>query len=257
LDRLEIAGVGIALELEEVEPVLMRRIAGAYGRFIRPGGPVQFRFHVRGGAARVEIAPPRVTYSDGAVVLEEAEEFGELDPISGVARIATDRALLGLDAFLRAAVSLGVERRGGCLFHAAAVVVDGLAYLFPGHSGAGKSTLASLAQTPLSDEICAVTPVRDGLIAHATPWWRGQASCAPLAGVFSLSWQGEGLSFRPPGAALRHLLANLVIMLDGAESRKATFAAAGRIAASVPFGQLAFGRETDIDLLLRRCRRAA
>ena len=69
--------------------------------------------------------------------------------------------------------------RGGCLFHAAALVVDGAAHLFPGRSGAGKSTLASLAGDVLSDELAAVLPDGGGFRVHGTPWWTGRAGSAP------------------------------------------------------------------------------
>lgn len=157
-----------------------------------------------------------------------------------------------VDTLLRTALQLDVHARGGCLVHAAAVVIGGRAHLFPGRSGSGKSTLAALASHSLCDELCVVLPRPGGLEVHGTPWWRGQAGSARLAGVYQLAWDAEEVSWRSRGEGLRHLACNLVLPFDGPGERAAAFAAAGRIATQLPFGRLAFRRDSDVDALLRR-----
>jgi len=165
--------------------------------------------------------------------------------------------LFAVDALVRAALTLDVLSRGGCLFHASAVQVDGKAHLFPGRSGAGKSTLTTLSSAPLCEELCAVLPGPGGFQVHGTPWWNGRPACAPLAGVYELAWGGEGVALRPRSEGLRHLLANVTLVLDEPATRAAAFLAAGRVAAGVPFGRFSFTPRSNVDGLLRDARRAA
>lgn len=55
--------------------------------------------------------------------------------------VASDRAT-ALEHVLRGAAIFAAMPAEALFFHAAALVFDGDAYLFPGHSGAGKSTIA-------------------------------------------------------------------------------------------------------------------
>jgi hypothetical protein len=60
--------------------------------------------------------------------------------------------------------------RGFGLLHASAAVVDGVALAFTGYSGAGKSTLAlhllEQGAELLADDVVALSPTGDGLLAH-------------------------------------------------------------------------------------------
>jgi hypothetical protein len=60
--------------------------------------------------------------------------------------------------------------RGHEVFHASAVLVDGFAFAFMGESGAGKSTLAlnlhRYGARLLTDDVLALSPSNDGVIAH-------------------------------------------------------------------------------------------
>jgi hypothetical protein len=65
---------------------------------------------------------------------------------------------------------LAAALRGRELFHASAVAVDGEAYAFVGLSGAGKSSVAAhlvaRGGTLLTDDVLALEPTRDGVLAH-------------------------------------------------------------------------------------------
>lgn len=98
-----------------------------------------------------------------------------------------------LDSLLRILLTVVLLPRNGFLLHAATVVRDGRAYVFPGRSGAGKSTVASLSPegSVLTDEISLVRYFHGCWQAYGTPFW-GEFRAAglnrhfPLAGIYSL-----------------------------------------------------------------------
>ncbi len=250
---LDVAGTRIAVQVDRSTGRLEER----YGAFATQARTAGWTFALRAGPPTLGRLTGRAVRRGGLVVVEGAEAMGSLDPVSRRAEVVADPSLVAVDGLLRAAVTLDVLGRGGCLFHAAATVVDGRAHLFPGRSGSGKSTLASLARLALSDEVCAVVPGPEGLRVHGTPWWTGRPGSAQLAGVYALAWHAEGVSLLPRAAGLRHLAANLTLGVDEPATRRAAFAAAGLVAASAPFYRLSFTPSSDVDALLRRPRRAA
>ena len=86
--------------------------------------------------------------------------------------------------------------RQGAIVHAAGMVLDGRAFIFPGKSGAGKSTICRLLAARdeielLSDDRMIVRKMDGTFRAYGTPW-PGEAgiavnASAPLAGIFFLS----------------------------------------------------------------------
>jgi hypothetical protein len=248
-ERLDIAGARITLSGH----LPRERIRTRYGAFAAGSGSGGWLLDLRRGPVAYGAITGRVVRRGEERVLEGLEAAGWIDPAARRGEVLAD----AVDLLLRAAVNFDVLSRGGCLFHAAAVAVQGRAHLFPGRSGAGKSTLASLARVPLGDELCAVVPGPGGLRVYGTPWWSGRPGSAPLAGVYALAWDGEGVAPLPRRQGLRHLLANITLVADEPATRAAAFAAAGRIAAAVPFGRFSFGRASDVDALLGREKRAA
>lgn len=105
-----------------------------------------------------------------------------------------------LSSMLRIVYSFVLPSHGGISVHAAAVVRDGMAYLFMGRSGTGKSTHAALWQrcfpgcVLLNDDNPTVR-VNDGSITvYGTPW-SGKTPCYrnlgyPLGGVARLRQGG-------------------------------------------------------------------
>jgi hypothetical protein len=251
--RLDIAGVRIDLAVERPHP----RLAERYGPFGGGAGPAAWHLAVRPGALALGLLTGRCVRECGRMVVEGAEAMGSLDLATRRGEAVADESLVAVDGLVRAAVTLDVLAGGGCLFHAAAVVVDGRAHLLPGRSGSGKSTFAALASSPLSDELCAVLPRGDGHAVHGTPWWTGRQGRAPLGGVHVLAWDGEGSSPLSRREGLRHLVGTVTLFVDEPGTRAAAFAAAARVAGSAPFGRLAFTPRSDVDALLRASGAAA
>lgn len=246
---VQIAGVAIDLRLSGPAPEVHAR----YGAFARRSGPAAFVLDVRPGPlAGLGRVTGRPVLAGAGWRLAGAEHLGWMDPSDGTGEVVADPSLLVLDGLVRAAVGRDVLARGGILVHAAAVRVDGRAHLCPGRSGAGKSTLAGRAGHALSDELAAVLPCADGIVVHATPWWASQGGEAPLAGVYVLAWDGEGVETLPRAGLLRHLATNLVLPFDGDAERARALGAAARIAAAAKFARLSFRRDTDVDAVLRR-----
>jgi hypothetical protein len=251
---LSLAGAAIDLCVPGSPPA---KLAGRYGAFVRPDGPARWHLELRPGALpHGESMTGRVTLRDGVLRLDGRERHGFLDARTGTGEALLDPHLLVVDALVRVALALDLNARGGCLFHAAGLVVDGEAHLAPGRSGAGKTTLAGLAGDVLSDEICAVVPDGEAFRAMGTPWWEGRPGAAPLAAVWELDRDAERTRALGRAEALRHLCANLVVpTVEGAE--RTAFELCGRVAAAVPFGRLSFRLDTDVDALLGRGKVAA
>ena len=246
---LEIAGVRLDLLASAgVESSGLNR----YRAFAGAAGPAAFTLWLGSEAGpAVGGTELRVVERGGRWCVAGAEDAGWLDPANGTGEVRGGAGGLFLDALIRSAVGAAVLSRGGLLVHAAAVVVDDAAHLFPARSGSGKSTLASRAAHPLSDEISAVLPASVGFWAHATPWWTSRGGSAPLARVYALAWGGEGVE-PARGSALRQLAGNLVLPLDSPANRARALGAAAAVAHCVPFARLAFRPDSDVERLLRR-----
>jgi len=252
---LDLAGARIDLEVEgTVPPLLEARYAG----FAARSGPARWRLRLHPGPVPSLAAMSGRAVPAGATVrLEGVEGHGALDVARRCGDARLDPNLVIADALLLATFCLDVLERGGCLLHAAAVEVGGLAHVAPGRSGAGKTTFASLAASRLSDELCAVVPDRAGFRAHGTPWRTGRAGSAPIAAVWTLAWDGEGTEPLPPPLALRHLVTNLFLPVTGRSALETAFSACSRVASAVPFGRLAFRPDSRVDALLSKPGRPA
>lgn len=245
---LEIAGVRVDLASPAPHPGLAR-----YRPFAGASGPARWRIELCPQAAVAVAGVPGLSVVEaegGRWRISGVEAGGWLDPVAGTGSVALDPGALLLDAFLRSAVGAVLLAGGGLLVHASSVVVDGAAHLFPARSGSGKSTLAALAGHPLADEVSALVPEAGGFRAHATPWWRSRGGSAPLARVYAIAWDGEGVT-PLPGSPLRQLATSLVLPLDVPPNRERALAAAAAVARTAPFARLAFRRDSDVDGLLR------
>ena len=157
---------------------------------------------------------------------------------------------LPLDAFIRVLFSLALIEHGGLLVHAASLVRDGRAYLFPGRSGAGKTTLARMAPdaTLLSDEL---SLVRDGR-AWGTPFWGelargGEPMSAPLAAIY-FPEQAAHHAARPLGTgdAHRRLLTTVLFFPRDPELVRSVFAIAAELAGRTPCFALSFRKDPGV-----------
>ncbi len=245
---LEIGGVRIDLLCPALDEAVRR-----FGPFAVGRGRGRWRVAVRPSRPpRLDGLSRRVVADGRRLRVEGAEELGWIDLASRRGEISSDPSGVVLEPLLRAVLAAEVARAGGCLFHAAAVVVDGAGHLVPGRSGSGKTTFASLARDRLADELAVVLPAGGGYRVHGTPWWSGRPGSAPLAAVHSLSFEDERVEPLPAVDALRSLGANVVVPFGGPPALARAFAVASAIAAAVPFARVSYRRDSDVDAILRR-----
>lgn len=149
--------------------------------------------------------------------LTRQDLVGELDFVRRVGRVrVAGTGVATLRSILLAILSLDLPRRSGLALHAAAVMRDGRAYVFPGRSGAGKSTLAraSMGRSHLADDITLLTAsATGGLLAHGSPFLRRGSPVVPLqvavpvaAIVFPDRSGPRGVHRLRPAAAFARLL---------------------------------------------------
>jgi len=245
-----VAGLRIDLVIDGEPPEGLRR----WSPYACAPGPAEIVLSLTPGRpASLRRLTGRVVVSDGRWLPGGAEQLGWFDPASGRGQAIADPGLVVADALARAALAHSVAARGGALFHAVAVEVDGRAHLMPGHSGAGKSTLARLSGHVLTDELAAVFPGTGGdpPEVFGTPWWNSSGGNAPLAAVYRLAWdEPEVTPLHGPGL-LRHLTQGLVLPFDAPEERARAFSVCGVLARTTRFARLAFRHGTDVDALLR------
>jgi hypothetical protein len=140
--------------------------------------------------------------------------------------------------------------RQGLLVHAAGLVADGRALIFPGVSGAGKSTLTRqfLARgwpTLLSDDRIIVREMGGGHLAFGTPW-PGDAgvavnASAPLAAIlFPARGDKTSITALSPQAALERLLPATSILWFEPELLASQLETCERLLRAVPAFELAW-----------------
>lgn len=248
LHRLEIGGARVDLHCPASDEASRR-----FGPFAVGRGPGRWSVAVRPSRApRLDGLTRRVVTDGRLLRIEGAEELGWLDPASRRGEVVSQPSSVVLEPLLRAAIAAEVAEAGGCLFHAAAVVVAGVGHLVPGRSGRGKTTFASLAGDRLADELVVVLPADGGYRVHGTPWWSGRPGSAPLAAVHALAWDGEGVEPLAATEALRTLAAGLVVPFGGPAELARAFAVASAVATAIPFSRVSFRRDSDVDAILRR-----
>ena len=77
-----------------------------------------------------------------------------------------------MEYIIRIASAIWFFEKGGVLFHGAAMVRNGQAYLFTGHSGAGKTTVCRVTKDAqiLNDDLVALKKSPEGWEVWATPF---------------------------------------------------------------------------------------
>lgn len=244
---LDIAGVRVDLVVPGAEPIGLAR----YRPFAGATGPARWTLELGPRAYDAPVPPNRhLVEQEHRWRILGLEDEAWIDPEARRGVTSADSSCLLLDTLLRAAVARDVLDGGGLLVHGAAVVVDGAAHLFPARSGAGKSTLAARAAHPLSDELSILRPGASGFHAFASPWWVSNGGSAPIARIYELAWDGEGVTPHHR-TGVRQLATNLVLPLDSPSSRGQALTAAALIAGATPFARFAFRLASDVDALLR------
>jgi hypothetical protein len=125
-----------------------------------------------------------------------------------------------IEYLLRIAFAFLADARDGFLLHAAGIIHNGGAYLFPGHSGAGKTTIARLSGSNiiLNDDLVLILPEVNRWIAVSTPFWtpgqvRPKPGQAPLAGIyFLIQDKSNYLATLSPSVALAELICNVPVL---------------------------------------------
>lgn len=140
---------------------------------------------------------------------------------------------------------------GTLMFHSAAVMVDGMAYLFQGRSGTGKSTHARLwiehiaGAELLNDDHPLVRILPDGTaMAYGSPW-SGKTDCyrneSARVGGFVRIVRAEENEFRPlkPLQAYASLTSSVFFLPFLTDSQRATrHAVIERLAMTIPVGEM-------------------
>lgn len=153
-----------------------------------------------------------------------------------------------------------LARADGFLLHACGAIVNGKAFVFPGHSGDGKTTLARMLAAEglelLSDERIAIRKQEGGFMVYGTPW-PGEGNVVssaayPLAGVYVLCKAGEHrIRSVPPSTAVAKLLARSIVPYYFPEETAGIVRLAHEVATAVPLADLDFSLEPGLlDVLL-------
>lgn len=146
--------------------------------------------------------------------------------------------------------------RGGVLVHAAAMVAEEQALLFPGVSGAGKSTLTrSLSKDGwaelLSDDRVLVREARGGYLAYGTPW-PGEAGVARnrVAPVRAILFPARASETRftalEPRQALERLLPVTSLLWHEPELQQLQFQLLERLLKTVPAFELGWSPQRGV-----------
>lgn len=249
---LDIGGVRMAFRSRhaELDDVVTRRYPG----FLSTERP-DWTFHVDlrpGGLVPGEDVCVRADGGPGRFEIERYDFTAQVDLRRRVGALAlADFDEIGVDSFLRVAYSLALLDAGGLLVHAASLVRDGAAFLFPGRSGSGKTTVSRLSPPGalLSDEISLVRVGGPGTRCYGTPFWgdlqrAGANRTAPLAGIHFLR-QADHHARRPlaAGDALRRLLPNVVFFARDDALAARVLAIAGALVEDRPRFELSFRRD--------------
>ncbi len=213
--RLAIAG--IAVELSGLDRALAARGRRRYARFLTERAPeLSLSLHAtRDGEHRPDGMPLVERTGPDTFRIGYGSLSAELDVGSGRGQAELPPSIWVIDSLLRMAVGLMLVARGGLLLHGSGVVHNGVALVCFGPSGVGKTTIARSvpAAQVMCDEMIALIPDGDGIVAYGTPFHGDYRVCAPLSaplGALVRLVQGGVDELEPlsPAAAVQALLAS-------------------------------------------------
>ena len=166
-----------------------------------------------------------------------------------------------IENFLRIFLAYLAPHNDGLILHSAGIIINGLAYIFPGRSNAGKTTLTrkayKIGARVLSDDINLLLPAQEGYQAHAVPFTgefgrtldhSGGRDAYPVAAVILLK-QGERLATETVSTAdaVATLLTGCPFVNTDAEESSRLFDAVINLVAQVPVIRLISSRDDSID----------
>ena len=232
MTTLAIAGWRIRLDCSL--PEVAEAVAARYQAFVVPDGAANDAWVTVSLDPDVPVGewPARPMTRQGAICLFDMPgAYGRIVLSSWQADLRLRRENSGnlLELFLKALIAYLAFRRGGLLFHAAGILVDGRVFLFTGESGSGKSTVVSLSpgRLALNDDLVVLRPDEQGWRAYGTPFWNmqtilrssGQTADGMVTGIYKLTQdQQDYLDPVPNVVAVSELMANCpVVNVDPGE----------------------------------------
>jgi hypothetical protein len=263
---------GIRVRVRGLLPPLDARLAREWSGFsVDETGAPFLDVEVADAALPAPLGPfaPKAMRSrlDPASARFEMPEGDVLVDLSGAAALRLSTALpperrwFAFLNLLRAALAWRLPSRQAMLLHAAAVVLEGRAFVLAGSEGSGKSTFAALAESRgarvLSDDLVLLDGANDPLEALGAPF-RSTHRGLEVPG----RWPVGALLFPVRGAAARldavpgilvraRVAANLPFVAEGIGTDPRIHAALERLSSAVPARALTFAREPSfVDLLL-------
>ncbi len=144
---------------------------------------------------------------------------GYIEKNTNIGKVICDDAspLSWLEHFLRITYAILALQKGYLLFHGAALVKDGMGYIFFGPSGCGKSTVTELSNvcTVLGDDLIVIKKKDNHFRAYATPFnseentgFQITNTNAPIIGLYRLK-QSDTTFIKEMNPA--HILAELLM----------------------------------------------
>ena len=208
--------------------------------------------------------PARLVTRQGDVCLFDVPgAYGRIDLSSWQADLRLRRESSGnlLEHFLKSLLAYLAFLRGGLLFHAAGILVDGEVFLFTGEGGSGKSTVVSLSpdRLALNDDLVVLRPDGRGWRAYGTPFWNvlatrrsGQSADGVVAGIYRLAQdQRDYLEPIPNAVAISELMANCPVVNVDPVELPALMSRSRELAEAIKVQRLHFRKSADFWSLLR------
>jgi hypothetical protein len=266
---LDLSGIPLRLRLDD--PPLGRRLAAEWPRYL--GGPTDdpwLDLAVEVGGAPAPEGPLQ-TQDARAELTSEGARFCSVEgrieiPRQGLAhcRLAPapeGRRFYTLVNLICAGLAFRLPERGGLLLHAAAVVLDGRAFVLCGAAGTGKSTWAELARGAgarwLTDDLTFIDGADASVSVLSTPIRAYRPAPEPpgrfpLAALL-LSEHGPCPRLAPVATlvATARLAANLPFVSAWIERQPSIARTVQALVARVPPRRLTFAREASFVELLR------
>lgn len=185
--RIVLALGGIPIEIRTDSAALLGHLKDNYGAFLEESEPqVRLAMGVAVGDFPLEtLMGTLVTYADGSRIVGKFRGMaGFIDGASQAGRGLVEAGNLRQDVlnYFRLVIGAMTPPLAAVLFHTAALVANGRAYLFYGASTAGKSTVTKLSAPPrevMTDDMLVLRDVGGKLHAATCGFWGGETKSYP------------------------------------------------------------------------------